>query len=624
MTFLDTLRNRHFFLLDVFFLSLTPILALLLGADGLSRAFSYWIPLIWYTVLSVLAKEIIFLAFGLYRRYWRYASIEELLLILKAVGSAALLLLILFFLAFTPPLPRSLPFIDALLTVAVVAGPRFAVRLWYRQQKDHIGATKRVLIYGAGDAGQLLAREMQQNPALGYDLVGFLDDDPQKQGLRLRGIPILGGRDAIPEIVREYRVQEIIIAMPSAPGRVIRQIIDVCKGTGVETRILPGFADMLNGDVSVRRLRQIKIEDLLRRDPVQTDIRAVQHLIRGKRVLITGAGGSIGAELCRQVWQFGPAQLILLGHGENSVFNIYHELRGRGPGVDAVNGRPTHLIPVIADIRFAERIQHIFEEYLPEIVFHAAAHKHVPLMEMNPSEAVTNNVVGTQNVLHASLKVGVQRFVMISTDKAVNPTSVMGATKRVAEYLVLKAARESGKPYVAVRFGNVLGSRGSVVLTFQRQIAAGGPVTVTHPEMRRYFMTIPEAVQLVLQAAVLGRGGEIFVLDMGEPIKIVDLARDLIELSGLQVGEDIEIVFTGMRPGEKLFEELFVPGEHYERTAHEKIFIAANASTFVPPDLEATCAHLVKAAYSDDASAILNSLKQLIPEFQPPSSEKPV
>jgi len=627
MSIPERLRNRHFLLIDLLLLSLTPMVALVLRVDGWARLSAYSIPLIRFTVMALVIKIIAFFISGLYRRYWRYASIEEVLLILKATALAGGVLTLLFFATYPyifRPLPRSIPFIDTLLTIAVVATPRFLVRLWMRQKVKRRGKAKRVVIFGAGDAGQLLAREMQQNPSLGYDLVGFLDDDPKKQGLRLRGIPIQGGREDIPRIVREYKVQEIIIAIPSAPGRVIRQIVDVCKEAGVETRILPGFADMLNGHVSVRRLRHVRIEDLLRRDPVQTDITAVRDLIHGKRVLVTGAGGSIGSELCRQVWQCQPAQLILLGHGENSLFNIYHELRGRGPGVDLAEGTSASLIPAVADIRFPERLQHIFQTYRPDIVFHAAAHKHVPLMEINPPEAVTNNILGTQNVLQASLDAGVQHFVMISTDKAVNPTSIMGATKRVAEYLVLKAARESGRPYVAVRFGNVLGSRGSVVLTFQRQIEAGGPVTVTHPDMKRYFMTIPEAVQLVLQAAVLGRGGEVFVLDMGEPVKIVDLARDLIELSGLRVGEDIDIVFTGVRPGEKLFEELFISGEHYERTAHEKIFIAANASTFVPEDLESVWTDLLDAAKRNDTKEILKKLHDLIPEFQMPETHLPV
>jgi FlaA1/EpsC-like NDP-sugar epimerase len=392
---------------------------------------------------------------------------------------------------------------------------------------------------------------------------------------------------------------------------VIREIVDICEQAQITPKTIPGMYELLDGAVSVNQLREVDIEDLLRRQPVRTDTTAVQNLLRGKRVLVTGGGGSIGGELCRQALQGAPAELILLGHGENSVFSIYHELRRLWPETE------TKVIPVIADIRLETRIRSIFAQYQPEIVFHAAAHKHVPLMEMNPTEAITNNVQGTRNLLAAAQAVDVQQFVMISTDKAVKPTSIMGASKRAAELLVHQAALTTGKPYVAVRFGNVLGSRGSVVLTFKRQIAAGGPVTVTDPEMKRYFMTIPEAVQLVLQAATLGHGGEVFVLDMGEPVKIVDLARDLIELSGLEVGRDIDIAYIGRRPGEKLFEELFVPGEHYHRTAHEKIFIAANASSFVSHELGDLIEVLFAAAERGDAAAIYRGLKNLIPEFEP-------
>lgn len=611
-------RNRHLFFLDAILLALIPLLALALRLDEPSKALQYRAPLGRYILLTLLLKGAIFYAFGLYRRYWRYASIEELVLIIKAVGVAAVAITLLFF-AFHDPwlnLPRSLPLLDFFLTLAVVAAPRFGLRLVARHRLPVGANQKRVLIVGAGDAGQMLAREMRQNVNLGYDLVGFVDDDPEKQGLEVRGVTILGGREQIPELVREYKVQQVVIAIPSAPGSTIRQITNICNQTGVQARILPGFADMLNGDVRVGRLRTVQINDLLRREPIETDIAAVQALIRGKRVLITGAGGSIGSELCRQVWRCGPTQLVLVGHGENSVFEIAQELGGKVDGrIEKM--RQTILTPVIADIRFPERIHTVFARHKPQIVFHAAAHKHVPLMEANPGEAITNNVLGTRNVLDAALATDVERFVMISTDKAVNPTSIMGASKRAAELLVHRAARKSGKPYVAVRFGNVLGSRGSVVLTFQRQIDAGGPVTVTHHEVRRYFMTIPEAVQLVLQAAVLGTGGEVFVLDMGEPIKIVDLARDMIELSGLEVDKDIAIDFVGLRPGEKLFEELFIAGEKYERTRHEKIFIAPNASSLVPVDLDQTLETLQVAAAHDDKRAILNGLKTLIPEFQP-------
>jgi FlaA1/EpsC-like NDP-sugar epimerase len=412
----------------------------------------------------------------------------------------------------------------------------------------------------------------------------------------------------------------VIIAMPSAPGKDIRRVVGICKEAGVQVKIIPGMSELLDGTVRVRHLRDVRIEDLLRRDPIQTDTSAIAAMIRGRRVLVTGGGGSIGSELCRQVLRFRPQSLVILGHGENSVFEIHNELaRMLGSLATAEqDAEPLPQIhPVIADIRMIDRLRPVFEHYQPEVVFHAAAHKHVPLMEANPIEAATNNVLGTENLLEVSAALGVECFVMISSDKAVNPTSVMGASKRAAELLMHQAATQTGKPYVAVRFGNVLGSRGSVVLTFQKQILAGGPVSVTHPEMTRYFMTIPEAVQLVLQAATLGQGGEIFMLDMGEPVKISDLARDLIRLSGLEVERDIDIRYTGIRPGEKLFEELFIQGEEYQRTDHVKIFIAASAANVVPLSLGEGMAKLRRAVREADERAIVQVLKTIVPEFHP-------
>jgi FlaA1/EpsC-like NDP-sugar epimerase len=436
-------------------------------------------------------------------------------------------------------------------------------------------------------------------------------------------------------LVHETDADLVLIAMPTAPGRQIREIVDICELAKVQTKIIPSMHDVLDHKVSIHHMRDVQIEDLLRRKPVQTDTSAVSELIRGKRVLVTGAGGSIGSELCRQVLRFEPAELVLLGHGENSIFAIQSELlqqvaargysslapasieaNGYGLKVDRRQAYP-RIEAIIADIRFPNRIRAVLEKHRPDIIFHAAAHKHVPLMELNPVEAITNNVLGTRNLLEIAQSLDVERFVMVSTDKAVNPTSVMGASKRLAELLVHQAAVRSGRSYLAVRFGNVLGSRGSVVLTFKQQIAAGGPVTVTHPEMRRYFMIIPEAVQLLLQAATLGHGGEVFMLDMGEPVKILDLARDMIELSGFEVGRDIDIVFTGMRPGEKLYEELFVPGETYERTVHQKIFIACNASRFVPPYLDEWIHAVDIAAQQNDRTGITLVLRSLAPYVRP-------
>lgn len=628
------LRNRHFVLLDIMILCITPALALLMRVDYPPSA-SHWQGIALYTAIALLIRMAVFVALGLYTRYWRYASIDEMVQIAVAVAVSTTAIVVLFFAARLPALdicprypaacslPRSIPFIDALLVLLAVGGVRFSVRLadLLQQQRADQGA-KRILIMGAGEAGAMIVKEMRSNPQLGLLPVAFLDDDPRKQAVRIRGLPVLGTRQDIPRMVRERQADEVIIAMPTAAGKEIREVMRICAQVGVQARTIPGMYELLDGTVRINQLRPVEIEDLLRREPVVVDNAALHQLIQGRRVAVTGGGGSIGSELCRQVLRYDPAELLILGHGENSVFEIYQELRHwestrhvhHRPGA----GQSTIITPLIVDIRFAQRMLALFQQHRPEIVFHAAAHKHVPLMEQNPAEAITNNVLGTRNVLEAALAAGVERFVMISTDKAVNPTSIMGASKRAAELLVQQAARSSQWPYVAVRFGNVLGSRGSVVLTFKKQIALGGPVTVTHPEMRRYFMTIPEAVQLVLQAAALGCGGEVFMLDMGEPVRIVDLAQDLIRLSGLEVGRDIDIVFTGMRPGEKLYEELFVDGETYQRTRHEKIYTAANTATAIPVDLSAAIAGLEMSAQRNDNAAIWRGLKGLVPEFQPP------
>ena len=642
LNWLLTLRNRHFFGLDTAILAFTPWLAFWLRTDGLNTAPAGWADswalyvggLVAYTLLSLIIRLSIFYRMGLYRRYWRYASIEELDRIALAVFLSTALLFSLILFAHRGPIarnhyplwnfPRSVVLIDGLLVLVLVGGTRFSVRLAARSLREEPnGPTERVAIMGAGDAGAMIAREMKQNPHLGLEPVCFFDDDLGKHDVRIHNIPVLGGRYEIPQVAREYRVRRVIIAMPTAPGKEIRQIVKICEEAGVQTQIVPGIYELLDGKVRLNQIRDVDIADLLRREPVQTDIAAVQRLLRGRRVLITGAGGSIGSELCRQIWRCKPSDLILLGHGENSIFAIHNELQAEERQTGSGN-HATVLHAVIADVRFPERIFTIFEHYRPEIVFHAAAHKHVPLMEMNPVEAVTNNILGTRNLVKASLAFDVERFVMISTDKAVNPTNIMGASKRAAELIVLQAALENDKAYVVTRFGNVLGSRGSVLLTFKQQIARGGPVTVTHPDVRRYFMTIPEAVQLVLQASVLGRGGEVFVLDMGEPVKIVDLARDLVELSGLRIGEDIEIEFVGLRPGEKLFEELFIEGEEYRRTAHEKIFIAGNASRFVPYQLEGALGLLEEAANHHKREVLVQLLRHLVPEYAPAASDQGV
>ncbi|MEH2269478.1 MAG: nucleoside-diphosphate sugar epimerase/dehydratase, partial [Nostoc sp.] len=520
------LKNKHLFVFDSIVFLFTAFFALNLCLNGNFAIQEYKAKLGIATILFLAVKLTVLWNFGFYRLYWRYASIEELLYITLLIGIAVIIQAVFFdAIRFIPylamdKLPQSLPLIDGLLSCIFIGGLRFSIRIVERisQQRTVFKPQDRVLIVGAGNAGVSLVQEMQRNPQLGFHPVAFIDDDPRKFRAYIRGIPVVGDRYQIPDVLKSLKIHKVIIAMPTVTGGVIREILDICKATGTQTSTLPGIHEILNGRVRVDSIRDVRIEDLLRREPVQIDFEQVSQFLKGKTVLITGSGGSIGSELCRQIFKCNPAEIILMGHGENSVFNIQQELEQLVQVIDNEGKSPRNtprISTFIADIRFKSRLEHAFELFQPDVIFHAAAHKHVPLMELNPVEAITNNVMGTKNLLELSLQYDVKHFVMISTDKAVNPTNVMGASKRVAEMLVLQAARESGKPYVTVRFGNVLGSRGSVVPTFKKQIAAGGPVTVTHPDIRRYFMTIPEAVQLVLQATVLGRGGEVLMLNMG-------------------------------------------------------------------------------------------------------------
>ncbi|MCO1603224.1 polysaccharide biosynthesis protein [Desulfosporosinus nitroreducens] len=519
---------------------------------------------------------VVFYVFGLYNRLWQYASTGELLSIVYAVsvGTGGTVAAVYFYglsnadtLSYVR-MPHTAAVLLWLAMVFLIGGSRFIWRILQENTLDrHVpGSQKQVLIVGAGDAGVLAARELKNRNYRDGRPVGFIDDNHSKQKLQLLGIPVLGTRIDIARIVKGHNVDEVIIAMPSASGESVREIVQICEKSGVILKIMPGVYDIISGDINVNPIRQVQVEDLLGRDPVSVDLEEVAGYVAGETVFITGAGGSIGSEICRQIARFNPGKLVLLGHGENSIFDIEQELRVEHPGID--------YITEILDIKDREKVFLIFKRYKPGVVFHAAAHKHVPLMERNPEEALKNNVVGTQNLAEAADQVKVKTFVSISTDKAVNPTSVMGATKRTAEMLIQSLDLRSQTKFVAVRFGNVLGSRGSVIPTFKRQIAQGGPVTVTHPDMVRYFMTIPEAAQLVIQAGAMGRGGEIFILDMGKPVKIVDLAKDLIRLSGFQPDVDIKIQFTGIRPGEKLFEELLTAEEGVTSTKHSRIFVA--------------------------------------------------
>jgi len=629
-------RNRHFFIIDALFFVITPFCALVICLDlDTSNALDFPpFSLLLTTEIFLIVKLLTLYFSGLYKHYWRYADLGQLWRIAVPITVAVLLHMFLlqgiqYIAAPIEPLPRSLPLIDGLLSFVAVGGVRFGSAAIDRRQQfqKSVRQGHPALVVGAGSAGVTLVQQMQRHSQLDFYPVAFIDDDPQKHGLQILGLPVLGGRYKIPEVVCRLNISRVIIAIPSAPGRIVREIVDICQTAGAQTSTVPGLYELLSNRIRIDHLRDIQIEDLLRRTPIQTDVQKVFQFLKGKRVLITGAGGSIGSELCRQVLKCHPAEMILLGKGENSVFLIQQELEQVVQQLKKqgeAQGYTPQLTIFITDIRCQSRLEYAFVRFKPEIIFHAAAHKHVPLMELNSPEAITSNVLGTKNLLDMALKYDVKHFVMISTDKAVNPTSVMGASKRVAEMLMLQAARSSGHAYVVVRFGNVLGSRGSVVPTFQHQIAGGGPLTITHPEICRYFMTIPEAVQLVLQASVLGKGGEVMMLDMGQPVKIVDLAKDLIHLSGYEVGRDIDIVFTGLRPGEKLFEELFIPGETYERTQHEKILIVRNASKCISQRLNTQVATLCDAAHANDANAIVSLLQQVIPEYQPASFKPPI
>jgi FlaA1/EpsC-like NDP-sugar epimerase len=616
--YLKKIRNRHLLILDILFFLVSPFLALLLRVEDASYITVHLFAIFNYVGMALILKLAINYSLGLYKKFWHVASIDELAKIILAfilfnLFQNSFLQLFKSFIPLYNEIPNSLPLIDSFITYIFFTASRFSIRLIERleQRKNLGGSGEKVLIYGAGKAGVKIVEEMQRHPNYGLSPVGFIDDDLKKSGLKIRGLTVLGGNDVLEDAIKMYKISKVIIAMTLLKGEEVRQIVNICAKLGVKTRTLPNTFELLDNRVRVDSIRDIQIEDLLKRDPIQTDIQEVKQFLKNKKVLVTGAGGSIGSELCRQILKCTPRHMILLGHGENSIFEIHNELNSRKK--KSLNN--VIVESVIADVRNRSRIDAIIADHKPDIVFHAAAHKHVPLMEANPSEAVTNNVQGTKNLIDACAKHDIQNFVMISTDKAVNPTSIMGATKRAAEMIVLRAAKEYGKNYVAVRFGNVLGSRGSVVLTFKKQIAEGGPVTITHPDIVRYFMTIPEAVQLVLQAAEIGSGGEIFVLDMGKPIKIYDLACDMINLSGYKVGEEIKIVTSGLRPGEKLYEELFIEGEEYARTKHKKILIASNASNIIIDNLENMTEALIASTDSHDDDLVLNYLKDMLSDF---------
>jgi FlaA1/EpsC-like NDP-sugar epimerase len=605
------IRNRYILLGD-----LLLIVAAAMGSYALrlelGPAFLTYLPTVYWLIgVSLIVKPLFFAYFGLYRRMWSYASVREMTLIVLAVTTASLVVSVVMIslhsLGVFAGLSRSALAIDWLLTIILCGGLRFTMRILAENASQSTAKSKarRALIVGAGDAGALVARELQKNSQVNLLAVGFVDDNPTKQHQQIYGIPVVGKLTEMARLLDNHRIDEVIIAIPSAPGSVIRTVADVCRLKGIPFRTMPGIYELLGGKVSVSRLRDVDITDLLRREPARIRDEEIGEALNGRVVLVTGAGGSIGRELCRQIARWGPAELLMLGHGENSIFEALLDLQESFPSLPAR--------PLICDVRDRDRLENVMMRYRPQVVFHAAAHKHVPMMEKNVEEVITNNILGTRNLVDLSLAHGVERLVMISTDKAIRPVNVMGATKRIGEMIVLDAAARSGRAYSVVRFGNVLGSRGSVVPIFKRQIARGGPITITHPDMRRYFMTIPEAVYLVLQSATLSRGGETYVLNMGQQVRILDLAEDLIRLSGLVPGKDIEIVFTGVRPGEKLSEDLWDEGCSFKATPHPDIYHLEVQDELHGEELRRAVNELGRLAQEGDATSIIRLLDELIP-----------
>ncbi len=627
-------RHRHILnvLVHLFLFSLSLLMAFMIRSDALVgnpqyswqeslRSFLYVLP------FFLIIKSLIFWRVRLFRGGWQYSSIRDVSRILLGAWIFVLIAFVCHGVFVQLPnwydrtwpwlgpyfklMPRGVLVLDFLGTVFLVSTARLGFRI-YREELRPVSeeGVCRVLIVGAGNAAETIIREINRQRVERFRVVGLVDDDPTKRGILIHGAPVLGTTNDIRDICENEKIEEIIIAMPSASQKELRRVIELCSGTKLKFQSLPGVGDLINGRVTVSQIRPVDINDLLGRDVVELDTEAVARFIHNRVVLVTGAGGSIGSEMCRQICHFGPAHLVLVEQAETPLFDIENELKKANPEL--------RITPRICDIYDRDRVMAVWEECHPDVVIHAAAHKHVPMMEINPCEAVKNNILGSRNVADASCRYDVSEFVTISTDKAVNPSSVMGCSKRVAEIYTqsLNGHQPCKTQFKAVRFGNVLGSAGSVVPTFRRQIAAGGPVTVTHPEMTRYFMTIPEAAQLVLQAAAAGQGGQIFLLNMGEPVKISDLAKQMITLSGFRPGEDIDIVYTGVRPGEKLFEELRTDGEDIEPTVHPKVLVWAHQA--VPYErVQGMMKEFESLENCPDRETIVKALQRAVPEYEP-------
>jgi FlaA1/EpsC-like NDP-sugar epimerase len=563
-----------------------------------------------YLVLVVTIVRIgLFYALRLYRWAWHYAGVDELYSIILAVtvGSAAITTIL--YLVQISGIPRTVVAIDWAYNVLLIGGFRFASR--FLRETTYLMMTPgkdRILIVGAGQTGEMVAYEILRHPELGYHPIGFIDDDPEKQDISIHGIRVLGTRGDMAEIIGKRNINKVLIALPKSAGAGVRDIIARYQKAKVKFEIVPGIQEIIDGKISISQIRQVNVEDLLKRDVIETNVEEISAYLAGRCVLVSGAAGSIGSELCRQICKFGPRRLLMFDYNENNIYYLERELTRKPLPF------PTEV--VIGDIKDTGRVRSVMDMYKPEVVFHAAAHKHVPLMESSPGESVKNNITGTVNLARAASETGAERFVLISTDKAVNPTSVMGVSKRIAELVVRGYSQNSKTVFVSVRFGNVLASSGSVIPLFKEQIARGGPVTVTHEDVTRYFMTVGEAVELLIQAGAIGKGGEVFVLDVGEPVKIVDLAKDLIALSGLEPGKDIQIVFTGLRPGEKLYEELITAEEGITVSKHKKIFVA-KPDIVDMETLTRNIALLEELAENGDEGAIIRKFKEMVPAYQP-------
>ena len=602
-------RDWWKFFVEVFVWTLITIVSFMLRLDG--DLTGYGSVIIQVSASLLVIKVIAVYLFGTFRQSWRNTGFRDLITLIKLVTSvSAIYLVAVILLREQIIVPLSVPIIEFFLSLLILGGIRVGTRffiVYWNPHKNKTIESRRVLIAGAGESGNMAVREMLRHPEAGMQPIAFVDDDKSKQGQKFLGLPVVGGIDEMVAAVSDLRIDEILIAMPSESGKVIRRVVNIASKSNVSYRIIPSIYDLISGKVTINQIRNVDVEDLLRRKPVQLETSLIESYLKNKVVLVTGAGGSIGSEIVVQLSRFNPRKVILLGRGENSIHTLIND----------INYKLLNLSYTvrIGDVRDYQSMERLFNEEKPEVIFHAAAHKHVPLMESNPEQAVLNNVEGTRNLVNLSVKYNVKHFVNISTDKAVNPMSVMGATKRISEQIVQWGASQvdDDQVYVSVRFGNVLGSRGSVIPKFKEQIKRGGPITVTHPDMIRYFMTIPEASQLVLQSGAMGMNGSVFVLDMGDPVNIEKMARDLIKLSGLEPDRDIKIEYSGIRPGEKLFEELLTAEEGTDITHHNKIYVAKSVD--VISNLTNRLNYLIEMANKGDSYQIKMAIKEIVPSY---------